>query len=1067
MASTNENVVSHFSKDKLFFLTVIRSTFNLLLFLTVVWYFFTYGKNDLALTETMDTVVALSNILPYLFIPLILWAVNRMNSTIRTFLYNVLLLTAFGVLIAQSLVIWINPIFMSRWTWAFNDLRELNYLQPAFKIILYMMFMSLFILDNREIASTITYTRSIDSKKSSQMRIIYVCSSLLAFVVWGILQAIFSNQPIWISTTILMNLVLCEVVLNIFMRVKIAKSGMGELPTTQDPLASLPMNRKIVISFVRILALLGFLILSALVWLFPAQMVYQEGPSNPWSNTLYIAAGITALVLILWWKKNISGIQGFLIVVVGNILAPICIMLGWKIIPGTVDTGLEFVGIAFVLFFAWILYFGNHGEQRNSAGLQQWFLWIWGLGCLVLMSDPLLEIWEMEEGLIEFLGPDIYGTGVGLYYGVVALVWGVFTLIVFVFWLINKSLKSRSVNSPSISQESSSKSILPAANSISLPLNRLRTEIRALIIIGIVGCSGCLILTAVELSTENPTIVARMGDHGVLWKANSYDRVLQDYRPNFATSPFNSTIDIYAMRGETETIQLVFTPLASKMISFNKYQWFHNLTITKADNLWLGPDDNTANISIEAGRIGYLSAFDPNIADVILPWSPFITGDRKNIPFWLDVAVPNNTAAGIYTTRFQFDTTSYLQRIARTAFLNIDLRLTVWNFTKPMNRTLSTCINYIPESTEHIDNLVNLGLKYGIDPYGGVLDEMWGKTLDMVEFNASDLSEGIVINWTRFDEVVERKLHEGMCQIKLDFYPGIDCRSNGQAVLDGSKDNELTIIRWFYENASIHLSGLYTPWGTTWESETITQHSDEPDWRFGASVIPAFTKLYTMMNETTKIKNMQTLMYEPQYEPWLGLLDIWIFTPDSYTIEDTQTIRAAGGEVWTYSNGDNYPGTDTDLRTPLIMSRLRGWVDYKYNITGFLHWVFYWNFNDAGRSGSGYDGRGDGTEIVPFLDTYLPTLRLVAFRDSIEDYELLYQLGKSLETALDLGLTGTSEYQKAKGVLDDIKSALSQQPEDVKWSLPVITREFNHTPSLYLNLRIQAGNALDNLLAIL
>jgi hypothetical protein len=269
---------------------------------------------------------------------------------------------------------------------------------------------------------------------------------------------------------------------------------------------------------------------------------------------------------------------------------------------------------------------------------------------------------------------------------------------------------------------------------------------------------------------------------------------------------------------------------------------------------------------------------------------------------------------------------------------------------------------------------------------------------------------------------------------------------------------------WFYENASAHLSSKITPWGTTWESETITQHSDEPDPRIDPLSPQAFDLVYKIVHNASsgKIRSFQTFMYEPAFDEWLDSLDIWVLTPDSFTPEVSAKIHAAGHEVWTYSNGDNFPGTDMDLRTPLIMSRLRGWVDYNYNISGFLHWVYYWNYNDAGRSGCGYDGRGDGTEIVPYEGGYLPTLRLAAFRDGLEDNELLWALNKSIAIAQILDISSPI-LDEAIATMQSVHVALGKQGADTQWPIPVVTREFNHAARTYIQLRIACGNILEQL----
>ena len=104
-----------------------------------------------------------------------------------------------------------------------------------------------------------------------------------------------------------------------------------------------------------------------------------------------------------------------------------------------------------------------------------------------------------------------------------------------------------------------------------------------------------------------------MGDHGVLWLANNYDRVLPNFHPNFAKSPHNSVIDVYAMKGEDELVQLVFSPLASKMISFNNYKW-NTSGINSWDFQWKMENGTLADIPISAGTVGYIDCIDPSQA---------------------------------------------------------------------------------------------------------------------------------------------------------------------------------------------------------------------------------------------------------------------------------------------------------------------------------------------------------------------------------------------------------------------------------------------------------------------
>lgn len=137
-------------------------------------------------------------------------------------------------------------------------------------------------------------------------------------------------------------------------------------------------------------------------------------------------------------------------------------------------------------------------------------------------------------------------------------------------------------------------------------------------------------------------------------------------------------------------------------------------------------------------------------------------------------------------------------------------------------------------------------------------------------------------------------------------------------------------------------------------------------------------------------------------------VNIWVpqlnFLSDS--IDFYKKRQAKGDEVWFYTciyPQGKYPNRFIDQ--PLIQTRLLHWINFKYGITGYLHWGFnHWSNGDPGNSEwSGPYGEtsvvnGTGGQILPGGDSWIvypgdkmlyPSLRLEAMRDGIVDYELL------------------------------------------------------------------------------
>ncbi|MHA1715955.1 MAG: glycoside hydrolase domain-containing protein, partial [Promethearchaeota archaeon] len=1032
------------SSSILMLLVSVNASVALFMFLLTYWLFFSYGATDLALTPPNDDLLPVLLLSPFLATPIFILAIKHLKPHGIQITRLVLVVVVCAVHVVHLTIVWMHPVFASRWTWQYNDLRELHYLVPYLKTVASIGSFWLFLLFFQDLmrmrSGPDQQQRNVNDEVAGLVII------LLGVFGFGMFQELCVMQPLWVSLVILGWSGVCSSFLVFLAQIyqwKRMLNSHGKEDRHQESagkqdypkIKQLPVKDRVRNRSTRFGIIFGITLWCVFVSYHPAQLVFQEGPTNAWGHGVFVGCAIAILFLLIWKYCRLSPIQSFFTVVAMSSISPIVLMIGWSTIPGIVPIASRISLIGPAITLAWMLFHGLKKLKWWTSLLTLTCIWIWCVGFVIFFHDPLLEFWELEEGFLEMqisfgLMPDPLGTGVGLGYAFIFYV-SLLGLAISSILLITEMIKKRKPTKSTISRPSAS---TKPEHSISPSTPRARGKTKATItvstrrqlkasLVGFLAVFGStLVFTHLNTSKNSPVVVAEMANHGVLWLANSHDRVLPNYHPSFRYCPRNSTISVHAMIGEVEMIQLVFSPVASKMISFQGYRWT-SPGGTIGDHLWKEEHGTLVNIPIRTGRVGYINCFDSNIADVLLPWSSFITGSatRENIPFWMEIEVPRNVSAGKYTTSFEYITTSYLQRMPRETSLRFTIQLTVWNITRPLKRNMDTCIGLHPENPQLTDELYKLAIKYGADPYSIASPS--------VTYDPSNLSAGLSINWTTFDARVQQMLELGMNHIKLDFYPGIDCRHDANSVIDGSKDNYLTLIKWFYGNASIHLASKTTPWGTTWESETITQHSDEPDPKVNPNTLQAFDILYKIIRNVSRIRSFQTFKYEPEFDEWLDCLDIWVLTPDSFSEQVANKIRAAGHEVWTYSNGDNFPGTDTDLRTPLIMSRLRGWVDYHYNISGFLHWNFYWNYNDAGRSGCGYDGRGDGTEIVPYNNSYVPTLRLAAFRDGLEDNDLLWMLNRTIALARERNISSPI-LNEAISILNEVDKALNKQLPD-------------------------------------
>jgi len=136
----------------------------------------------------------------------------------------------------------------------------------------------------------------------------------------------------------------------------------------------------------------------------------------------------------------------------------------------------------------------------------------------------------------------------------------------------------------------------------------------------------------------------------------------------------------------------------------------------------------------------------------------------------------------------------------------------------------------------------------------------------------------------------------------------------------------------------------------------------------------------------------------------VGAIDVWV--PQlNFLHEDYRQYTArqrAGDEVWFYTcvfpQGEY---ANRFIEQPLIKTRLLHWINFRYGLTGYLHWGYnHWTsdspFSHTTRPHGGppYLPAGDPWIVYPGRDGPLDSIRFEAMRDGIADHELLSLLAE-------------------------------------------------------------------------
>jgi hypothetical protein len=144
-----------------------------------------------------------------------------------------------------------------------------------------------------------------------------------------------------------------------------------------------------------------------------------------------------------------------------------------------------------------------------------------------------------------------------------------------------------------------------------------------------------------------------------------------------------------------------------------------------------------------------------------------------------------------------------------------------------------------------------------------------------------------------------------------------------------------------------------------------------------------------------------------------GAIDIWVpqlnFLHHDYA--HYRERQQAGDEVWFYTcvfpQGEY---ANRFIEQPLMKTRLLHWINYRYGITGYLHWGYnQWTAEDPftkttpPHGGPPYLPAGDAWIVYPGKEGPLDSIRFEAMRDGIVDYELLSLLAeKDRDLAMQL-----------------------------------------------------------------
>ena len=224
----------------------------------------------------------------------------------------------------------------------------------------------------------------------------------------------------------------------------------------------------------------------------------------------------------------------------------------------------------------------------------------------------------------------------------------------------------------------------------------------------------------------------------------------------------------------------------------------------------------------------------------------------------------------------------------------------------------------------------------------------------------------------------------------------------------------------------------------------IDEPGDEKAYKFvrrwGNAIAAAKSNIKVMVTEQTR----------PQEAAWgdlYGAVDIWCPLFPLFDPASAAKRQALGETIWAYTAlCQRNPTPWWQIDYPLLNYRAPAWISWRYRIRGILYWggMAHWKevedpWTDAWTYGRTKGARplvynGEGTLVYPAravgYDGLVPSLRLKALRDSIQDYDyfsILESAGRAAEAEKIVLPLATSwfEWEKNPAAYDKARAALA------------------------------------------
>jgi hypothetical protein len=377
----------------------------------------------------------------------------------------------------------------------------------------------------------------------------------------------------------------------------------------------------------------------------------------------------------------------------------------------------------------------------------------------------------------------------------------------------------------------------------------------------------------------------------------------------------------------------------------------------------------------------------------------------SNQPVWVSYTVPRDAPGGVYTA----DVTLSGEISGQPFSLRKQVAAKVYDVTLP-EQTLWVTNWHFPEYLHKMNG------GQPVEPYS----ERYWELLKALANTMRDHGQNTYLisplklcdvtvsgtqytfDFTHFDEMVELFIREGNLRRIEGEHIATPARSqvalpNVHVPAGNGVFKEMTIDN---DTARIFLSqfipALFSHLkGKGWERMYLQHLSDEPNNPQSYNELVRYVKT---LEPDMKVIEATILADKVGNSVDIHVPIIWSYQTNEAFYKAQQE---AGKEVWYYISCDDPQGKYANrfYERELIQTRLLHWFNYRYHITGYLHWGLNYWMNVSGDASLYFDNEsglpsGDVCIVYPEYGKVYGSIRFETMRDGIADYELLKLLEK-------------------------------------------------------------------------